>query len=206
MASSGFNHPGYRLDYRRLYFTTAYSDSSKIESVSDSKTAVPSSPDGDILQRNIKHGAPIVHDLLPANQSQTSSTGDLRSQEFKFYGNAQPYLDKSVSLLKKTVPDLDGLKAEASQEGLHDTLTAAAANLSGMVDKFPDLVSSDVMAQTEWAASSTPLCTGMSGCVERHSRREFQLRHQRKIQRRQRRTAIEDGVAQYCSTREIRVA
>jgi VWFA-related protein len=57
-------HPGYHLDYRRFYFTTAYSNPSELENVSDSKSAAPSTPDNGILQRNMKHGASMVHELL----------------------------------------------------------------------------------------------------------------------------------------------
>lgn len=58
------NHPGYHLDYRRFYFTTAYGNPPALTNASESPGATPSSADTDILQSNMKHGAPMAHDLL----------------------------------------------------------------------------------------------------------------------------------------------
>jgi VWFA-related protein len=58
------NHPGYHLDYRRFYFTTAYGNPTALANASESPAAAPLSADLEILQSNMKHGAPMVHDLL----------------------------------------------------------------------------------------------------------------------------------------------
>ncbi len=69
-------HPGYDLSYRRYYFTTAYAprvQPGKDQSGKDQpgkaqlseNSAVSSAPtENDPLQPNMKHGAPMVHDLL----------------------------------------------------------------------------------------------------------------------------------------------
>ena len=58
------NHPGYHLDYRRFYFTTAYGNPTAVANALGSPGATPSSADMEILQSNMKHGAPMMHDLL----------------------------------------------------------------------------------------------------------------------------------------------
>ena len=57
--------PGYKLSYRRFYFTTALRPAGQPAST-EAKTAQGTSPGPveDALQPNMKHGAPMVHDLL----------------------------------------------------------------------------------------------------------------------------------------------
>ncbi len=58
--------PGYKLSYRRFYFTSALTPKEEPAkaSVADSSAAPPAPAEYDALQPNMKHGAPMVHDLL----------------------------------------------------------------------------------------------------------------------------------------------
>jgi VWFA-related protein len=68
-------HPGYQLAYRRYYFTTAYARQVQPgedqpgkdqagKAQSSEASASPAPAENDALQPNMKHGAPMVHDLL----------------------------------------------------------------------------------------------------------------------------------------------
>ncbi len=57
---------GYKLSYRRYYFTTALRPNAQLASAQPSNepgSTAPADPN-DTLQPNMKHGAPMVHDLL----------------------------------------------------------------------------------------------------------------------------------------------
>jgi VWFA-related protein len=55
---------GYKLSYRRFYFTTALRPAVQVASA-DATSGAAAPPDAnDTLQSNMKHGAPMVHDLL----------------------------------------------------------------------------------------------------------------------------------------------
>ena len=58
--------PGYKLSYRRFYFTAALKpgDESAKAQQGDNSAAPPAPAEYDALQPNMKHGAPMVHDLL----------------------------------------------------------------------------------------------------------------------------------------------
>jgi len=58
--------PGYKLSYRRFYFTAALrpKDEALKTRVADASAAPPAPAEYDALQPNMKHGAPMVHDLL----------------------------------------------------------------------------------------------------------------------------------------------
>jgi VWFA-related protein len=58
--------PGYKLSYRRFYFTTALrsATSSTNSQVANAPGTSPAAAENDALQPNMKHGAPMVHDLL----------------------------------------------------------------------------------------------------------------------------------------------
>jgi VWFA-related protein len=59
------DHPGYKLSYRRYYFTGAYrpAEPAKAQS-SEGSGATPEQAANDTLQSNMKHGAPMIHELL----------------------------------------------------------------------------------------------------------------------------------------------
>jgi VWFA-related protein len=58
--------PGYKLSYRRFYFTSALKpkDEPAKAQRADNSAAPPVPAEYDALQPNMKHGAPMVHDLL----------------------------------------------------------------------------------------------------------------------------------------------
>jgi VWFA-related protein len=58
--------PGYKLSYRRFYFTSALKpkDDPATAQRADNSAAPPAPAEYDALQPNMKHGAPMVHDLL----------------------------------------------------------------------------------------------------------------------------------------------
>jgi hypothetical protein len=60
------DHPGYQLSYRRFYFTGAYAQQAQPRQAQSSESPAPTSAaaENDPLQPNMKHGAPMVHDLL----------------------------------------------------------------------------------------------------------------------------------------------
>jgi VWFA-related protein len=56
---------GYKLSYRRFYFTTALRPEVQVASADTTSGAGTSRVDpSDMLQPNMKHGAPMIHDLL----------------------------------------------------------------------------------------------------------------------------------------------
>lgn len=56
---------GYKLSYRRYYFTSAFRPKMQpTASTADAAATPPAPTDNDTLQPNMKHGAPMVHDLL----------------------------------------------------------------------------------------------------------------------------------------------
>jgi VWFA-related protein len=59
-------HPGYKLAYRHFYFTAAFKPQEEPAGANLSTAAAtsPASTENDTLQPNMKHGAPMVHDLL----------------------------------------------------------------------------------------------------------------------------------------------
>jgi len=59
-------HPGYHLSYRRFYFTAALrpKDEPLKAAAADASGTSPAPAEYDALQPNMKHGAPMVHDLL----------------------------------------------------------------------------------------------------------------------------------------------
>jgi len=54
---------GYKLSYRRFYFTAAFRPVVQVASGDTKQSSSPVDPN-DALQPNMKHGAPMVHDLL----------------------------------------------------------------------------------------------------------------------------------------------
>ncbi len=59
-------HPGYKLSYRRFYFTSALRPREELAKtqLADPSATPPAPVEYDALQPNMKHGAPMVHDLL----------------------------------------------------------------------------------------------------------------------------------------------
>jgi len=59
-------HPGYQISYRRYYFTSALRPSGESAKPQPLEASTSSSPpaENDTLQPNMKHGAPMLHDLL----------------------------------------------------------------------------------------------------------------------------------------------
>jgi VWFA-related protein len=55
---------GYKLSYRRFYFTTALKPSEPPAKLAENSAASPAPAEPDALQPNMKHGAPMAHDLL----------------------------------------------------------------------------------------------------------------------------------------------
>jgi VWFA-related protein len=58
--------PGYKLSYRRFYFTSALRspDQPAKAQLSNASATTPAPAEHDALQPNMRHGAPMVHDLL----------------------------------------------------------------------------------------------------------------------------------------------
>jgi VWFA-related protein len=56
--------PGYKLSYRRFYFTSALRPKEEPAKAADASAVSAAPAEYDALQPNMKHGAPMVHDLL----------------------------------------------------------------------------------------------------------------------------------------------
>jgi VWFA-related protein len=58
--------PGYKLSYRRFYFASALrpQEATAKAPLSEASALPPAPAENDTLQSNMKHGAPMVHDLL----------------------------------------------------------------------------------------------------------------------------------------------
>lgn len=104
----------------------------------------------------------------PSLYYQSNETSPQLEQQLKFYGSGNPYLNDSVTQLRKAVPSLDGLKPAKDQHTLPDILSKTSANLDQLLDHLPDLVAEEAISQTQWqnAQNAVAKCAGMSGCVE----------------------------------------
>lgn len=61
----GLTQKGYKLSYRHFYFTSAFQPKTQpTASTADASATPPGPTDNDTLQPNMKHGAPMVHELL----------------------------------------------------------------------------------------------------------------------------------------------
>lgn len=115
-------------------------------------------------QRAVVAETPILRD-------DSSSSAEVRAQEIKLYANAHPYLDDGPMELKKSVPELKQLTAAASQSRLRDILTRAAAELDEPLSKSPNLVSEEVVTDTQPLRSvMQDPCPGMGACLPENSK------------------------------------
>jgi VWFA-related protein len=58
------DHPGYKLSYRRYYFTSAYRPAEPAKTQAAESSGARPEAANDTLQSNMKHGAPMIHELL----------------------------------------------------------------------------------------------------------------------------------------------
>jgi VWFA-related protein len=56
--------PGYKLSYRRFYFTSALRPQTQPAAQLANASTISAPAENDALQPNMKHGAPMIHDLL----------------------------------------------------------------------------------------------------------------------------------------------
>jgi VWFA-related protein len=133
--------PGYKLSYRRFYFTTAYAPRtpSAAPQPSQASATAPASAENDTLQPNMKHGAPMIHDLLfsahiHADGIPAKATPEQMAQlaEQPAYVSAHQK-DKALApvdvqkyVIDYRVTDL-ALKAQAGQNGKTPSFEFAAA-------------------------------------------------------------------------------
>ncbi|MGC1647725.1 MAG: hypothetical protein WA741_18035 [Candidatus Sulfotelmatobacter sp.] len=102
---------------------------------------------------------------IPHAQESPSQPGDaMKAAVAKLYADAHPYIDKPMPELKKMVPELGGLKPAASPESLLDLLAEVAAKADELLRKVPDLISDEVVQETQWTITQGPApCIG-TGC------------------------------------------
>lgn len=105
----------------------------------------------------------------PQVQPAASPESEIRAEEERLYANARPYMDEPLSELKKTVHELGGLEPDADQGHLSELLQKVGARADELLRKVPNLVSDEVVSQTQWAAShyEAPGCVGF-GCGKPH--------------------------------------
>jgi hypothetical protein len=113
----------------------------------------------------------VVLAETPILRDDSSASAEVKAQEIRLYANAHPYLDDALIELKKAVPELKQLRAAASQIPLRDILTRAAVELDEPLSKSPNLVSEEVVTETQplLRAMHDP-CPGMGACIGDNSR------------------------------------
>ena len=69
------------------------------------------------------------------------------SEMVSLYADAQPYKDDPIATMKLKVPQLDGLKADASQAELPTILNKAGAVIVAQMPRVPNLIAQEEVAQ-----------------------------------------------------------
>jgi VWFA-related protein len=163
-------HPGYKLAYRHFYFTGAFNPHEQPGGAKLSTAAAtsPAPTDNDTLQPNMKHGAPMVHDLLfsahiHADGGPSKATPEQMAQlaEQPAYVAAH-HKDKPLDpvdvqkyVIDYRVTDL-ALKAQAAQNGKPSSFEFAAAAFdaeSRMLNNIVNETTGDVSASSEASKS-----------------------------------------------------
>jgi hypothetical protein len=72
------------------------------------------------------------------------------------YAHAKPYMDNPLPQLKRAVPLLGGLKADASQSNLQSILDRTGEVIQAQVPKIPDLAAHESVSQGQLSASGDP--------------------------------------------------
>jgi hypothetical protein len=103
---------------------------------------------------------------LQVQQSSSQSGNQINAEEVKLYVGAHPYMDESISDLKKTVHELAGLEPAATQDQLSDLLVKVGARADELLQKVPNLISDEAVSETQWAIvrRETSNCIG-TGCL-----------------------------------------
>jgi VWFA-related protein len=162
--------PGYKLSYRRFYFTTAYAPRtpSSTPQPSQASATAPASAENDTLQPNMKHGAPMIHDLLFSAHIHADGVPAKATPEQMAQLAAQPaYVsahpkDKALApvdvqkyVIDYRVTDL-ALKAQAGQSGKTPSFEFAAAAFdseSRMLNGIVNEATGDASAGSEASKS-----------------------------------------------------
>jgi hypothetical protein len=95
-------------------------------------------------------------------QQSPAKTDDVVASEVKLYADAHPYLDSPLSKLRRTVPELEGLKPAPDQELLSDVLAKVGAKTDKLLTMVPDLISDEKVTQTQWIVVQG---SAIPGCV-----------------------------------------
>jgi hypothetical protein len=77
------------------------------------------------------------------------------AQEINFYKNAHSYIDEPLSRLKGILPELDGLKPGDNPQPLAGLLTTVASKTYDFAEKVPNLISDELVTESQWPTSST---------------------------------------------------
>ena len=122
----------------------------------------PADPVGKgVAYTTVKYGCDVQTAFPQAQQSPSQPGTEHKAEQEKFYAGAHPYMDESLSELKKTVHELGGAKPVPLQEPLIDLLARVGARADELLHKVPDLISDEAVSQT-----SRSLDQGLiPGCV-----------------------------------------
>ena len=97
-----------------------------------------------------------------------ASGADAQSSEMiSLYADAQPYKDDPIATMKLKVPQLDGLKADASQAELPAILNKTGEVIVAQMPRVPNLIAQEEIAQE--AVTTTRIST--SGARGKRTRR-----------------------------------
>jgi len=120
----------------------------------------------EVTYATVKYECEVPATSQQIQQSRPQPTDETKAETLKFYADAHPYIDEPLDQLKKTVHELGGLKAAASQALLPDLLANVAAKADELLRKVPDLISDEAVQATQWKVSqdSAP-CIG-TGCLQ----------------------------------------
>lgn len=102
-------------------------------------------------------------DVQTTSAPSSPQPGDeVKVERQKLYADAHPYMDESLSDLKKTVHELGGLKAAPLREPLSDLLARVGTRADELLHKVPDLISDEAVSQTSRSLEQglIPGCVG----------------------------------------------
>jgi len=102
----------------------------------------------------------------PQARSSSLPSDENRTAMAKFYADAHPYIDEPLPELKKDVHELAGLKPDPGSKQPSDLLAKVGAKADELLKKVPDLISDEVVSQTQMPVSQglVPGCSG-GGCL-----------------------------------------
>ena len=121
----------------------------------------------EVTYATVKYECEVQATSEQVQQSPLQPADQTKAETLKFYAGAHPYIDEPLTEFKKMVRELGRLTPAASQAPLPDLLAKVAATADELLRKVPDLISDEVVQETQWTVSQgLAPCIG-AGCLQR---------------------------------------